>query len=242
MTNEYLWSHRRGDGRSVRSRYRGGVRSDEGVAAMSSVPTCWMQEVPVPSVEELAEWRDFHPKQMGKRDAGRVDDDLDSGAKGEAVFESWLRENVPREHWERTGSYDEDFIIYGVRVNVKTRDWERHREDYGRLYDSVPAGRNGKLKADLYVVVWLHEDGETATIAGGVHAYDLLGAPLDVEGLCDGDKDAMKVLQEVHPLLHSNTDAPGTREVAGDSVLLKPIDFSVPAHLKVPRSPESLSG
>jgi len=196
----------------------------------------------VPSVEELSEWRDFEATRKGKRSGERVDDDLNVGARGELVFEAWLRENVPQEHWERTGSYDEDFVIYGVRVNVKTRDWSKHMERYGKRFDSLPAARGGRIKADLYVVVWLSEDGETATIAGGVHAYDLLGAPLDVEGMCDGDKAMMKAMQKAHPLLHSNTDEPGTREVEGDSVLLQPIDFSVPAYLKVPRSPESLSG
>lgn len=209
---------------------------------MNPVPTCWMYGMPVPTVDECAEWRDFEPKRKGKRSGERVDDDLNVGARGELVFEAWLREYVPREHWERTGSYAEDYLVYGVRVNVKTRDWSKHVERYGKRFDSVPAARGGRIKADMYVVVWLHEDGETATIAGGVHAYDLLDAPLDVESFCDGDKAMVRAMQEAHPLLHGKTDAPGTREVAGDSVLLQPIDFSVPAFLRVPRSPESLSG
>jgi hypothetical protein len=193
-----------------------------------------MKEVPVPSVDELAEWRDFDAKRMGKRSGERVDDDLDVGARGEAVFESWLRENVPREHWERTGSFAEDFLVYGVRINVKTRDWAKHLDRYGKRFDSVPAARGGRIKADLYVVVWLHEDGEMATIAGAVHAYNLVGAPLDVVKWCGGDTAAVKAMQRAHPLLHSNTDAFGTREVEGDSPLLEPLDFSVPYLLRVP--------
>jgi len=201
-----------------------------------------MHEMSVPSVDELAEWRDFEATRKGKRSGERVDDDLDVGAKGEVVFESWLRQNVPGEHWERTGSYDEDFKVFGVRVNVKTRDWSKHVERYGKRFDSVPAARGGRIKEDMYVVVWLHEDSETATIAGAVHAYDLLNAPLDVDVFCGGDTSMVRAMQEAHPLLHSNTDAPGTREVEGDSPLLRPLDFSVPAHLRVPRSASSLSG
>jgi hypothetical protein len=201
-----------------------------------------MHEMSVPSVDELAEWRDFDAHRMGKRSGERVDDDLNVGARGELVFEAWLREHVPREHWERTGSYAEDFKVFGVRVNVKTRDWGRHMSRYRKRFDSVPAARGGRIKADLYVVVWLHEDGETATIAGAVHAYDLLDAPLDLDGFCGGDKVMIQAMQAAHPLLHGKTDAPGTREVEGDSPLLRPIDFSVPAHLRVPRSSSSLSG
>ncbi len=183
------------------------------------VPTCWMNEMPMPSVDDLRKWRDFSASRKKGRSAARVDDDLKSGSKGEAVFEFWLHQNIPSEHWHRVGTRTHDFEVFGVRIDVKTRDWGKHMARYGHRYDSVPAARGGRIHADMYVVVWLHEDGSTATIAGGVHAYELVDAPL-----------------------HPNTDAPGTREVKGDSVLLSPIDFSRPAWLRVPRSAESLSG